>query len=130
MRIEAKNHSGYTRDVTFPQGPKGSTWRCIFDQAWATTRQLKVGTCSDTAASKAEWRQLEVAIRQLDITPNGLRPTGYNLWRSRGLASDVVNRMGAWAPGSKVPERHYMRVKFLDPVFKAAARPSVGGNGM
>ena len=118
--ISDKTHRQVSREVTWPEGPAGSTWQLIWLEAWqaAVPPQATSYTALPTAA---DLKALRYAVKQLGIDLGGLRPSGYNLWRSRGLAEDVVNSMGAWAANSKIPAKHYLRVELLSSLVAAAA---------
>jgi intergrase/recombinase len=90
---------------------------------WRTTTQAEIGGAPESKASIAQWNAFKCSLRSIGISPNGLRPTGYNFWLVRGVPEHVVKKMGAWAAKSTIPSRHYLRVHLIDQVFKAAAMP-------
>ena len=121
MHISAKGIRLHTRELLWPQGPPGSAWRQLWEEVWRTTTQAEVGGAPESRASAAQWAAFNGSLRTMGISPNGLRPTGYNFWLVRGVPQQVVKEMGAWAANSTIPSRHYLRVHLIDQVFKAAA---------
>ena len=52
-----------------------------------------------------------------------------NYWRSKGVPEDVAKSLGAWAPKSDVPAKHYLRTHLIDSVLTAAVGSQGSGRG-
>jgi len=56
------------------------------------------------------WLAIKTTLRLVGLTPGCLRPGGHMFWLEKGLATQVIHKLGGWAPSSGIPSRHYTSI--------------------
>lgn len=108
LRMADKTHLTEERVVVIPVQEHWAAEASKLRDRWQTRRGTRERTKPLMMAE--EQTAMVTALRNMRRTPGGFRPGGNIFWIHAGLSTAVRHKQGGWAPGSKVPARHYTRV--------------------